>query len=119
MMVDEKFCFKEATKLTVHKTSVFFPGDGFIVYDPNREIIFRFDSYGPDSEPKDELVLMDAGGKGLLTLRRKVSCCFFLCFFLVFQASLWKISSILQGSITVTFNLFEMIGDTTLVNRKT
>jgi hypothetical protein len=38
---------------------------------------------------------------------------------LVFQASLWKISSILQGSITVTFNLFEMIGDTTLVNRKT
>uniref|UniRef100_A0A6M2ERE0 Uncharacterized protein n=1 Tax=Populus davidiana TaxID=266767 RepID=A0A6M2ERE0_9ROSI len=71
MIVDEKFCFKEATNLTVHKTSVFFPGDGFIVYDPNREIILRFDSYGPDSEPKDELVLMDAGGKGLLTLRRK------------------------------------------------
>ncbi|CAK7345446.1 unnamed protein product [Dovyalis caffra] len=71
MIVDEKFCFKEATNLTVHKTSVFFPGDGFIVYHPNREIIFRFDSYGPDSEPKDELVLMDATGKGLLTLHRK------------------------------------------------
>uniref|UniRef100_A0A6N2KJB0 Protein LURP-one-related 5 n=1 Tax=Salix viminalis TaxID=40686 RepID=A0A6N2KJB0_SALVM len=71
MIVDEKFCFKEETSLTVHKTSVFFPGDGFLVYDPNREIILRFDSYGPDSEPKDELVLMDASGKGLLTLHRK------------------------------------------------
>jgi hypothetical protein len=89
MIVDEKFCFQEATNLTVHKTSVFFPGDGFIVYDPNREIIFRFDSYGPDSEPKDELVLMDAGGKGLLTLRRKVSCCFF--FFWSFKLRFGKL----------------------------
>lgn len=55
---------------------VFFPGDGFIVYDPNRKIISRFDSYGPDSEPKDELVLMDATGNGLLTLHRKVSSSF-------------------------------------------
>jgi len=66
--VDEKFCFPEETHLTVRKTSVFFPGDGFIVYDPNGDVLFRFDSYGPDSKPKDELVLMDASGKCLLTL---------------------------------------------------
>uniref|UniRef100_A0A2K1X042 Uncharacterized protein n=1 Tax=Populus trichocarpa TaxID=3694 RepID=A0A2K1X042_POPTR len=50
--------------------------DGFIVYDPNRKIISRFDSYGPDSEPKDELVLMDATGNGLLTLHRKFNVAF-------------------------------------------
>jgi uncharacterized protein YxjI len=78
--VDEKFCFPEETHLTVRKTSVFFPGDGFIVYDPNGDVLFRFDSYGPDSKPKDELVLMDASGKCLLTLLRKVSALFFLLF---------------------------------------
>ncbi|KAF5749624.1 protein LURP-one-related 12-like [Tripterygium wilfordii] len=70
-IVDERFCFPDETNLTVRKTSVFFPGDGFIVYDPNGEIILRFDSYGPDSEPKHELILMDASGKCLLTLLRK------------------------------------------------
>lgn len=49
----------------------------------------------------------------------RLAAAFFCVLFLVFQASLWKISSILQGSITVTFNLFEMTDDTTLVNRKT
>ncbi|CAI0376330.1 unnamed protein product [Linum tenue] len=68
-IVDEKFCYGEETSLTVRKTSVFFPGDGFLVYDPNGEVLLRFDSYGP--ETKDELVLMDASGKCLLTLRRK------------------------------------------------
>jgi len=71
MIVDKKFCFEEETKLTVRKTSVFFPGDGFLVYDPDNQIIFRFDSYGPDPHPLDELVLMDASGKCLLTLHRK------------------------------------------------
>ncbi|KAE8654514.1 Protein LURP-one-related 12 [Hibiscus syriacus] len=72
VIVDEKFCFEEETQLTVHKTSVFFPGDGFVVYSPRGEVILRFDSYyGPDSLPKDELVLMDAAGNGLLTLIRK------------------------------------------------
>ncbi|CAN0918249.1 Protein LURP-one-related 12 [Linum grandiflorum] len=70
-IVDEKFCYRKETSLTVRKTSVFFPGDGFVVYDPNGEVIFRFDSYGP--ETKDELVLMDASGKSLLTLLRKYS----------------------------------------------
>ncbi|KAF5482199.1 hypothetical protein F2P56_002788 [Juglans regia] len=71
IIVDEKFCFPEETLLTVRKTSVFFPGDGFIVYDPQGVLLFRFDSYGPDSKPKDELVLMDSSGKCLLTLLRK------------------------------------------------
>ncbi|XP_015894422.3 protein LURP-one-related 5 [Ziziphus jujuba] len=70
-VVGERFCFEEETHLTVHKTSVFFPGDGFIVYDPHGHLLFRFDSYGPDSGPLDELVLMDAAGKCLLTLSRK------------------------------------------------
>ncbi|XVE71475.1 hypothetical protein DITRI_Ditri10aG0153400 [Diplodiscus trichospermus] len=72
VIVDDKFCFQKETHLTVHKTSVFFPGDGFVAYDPKGELIFRFDSYyGPDSQPKDELVLMDATGNCLLTLVRK------------------------------------------------
>ncbi|KAL5538987.1 hypothetical protein UlMin_045523 [Ulmus minor] len=70
-IVDEKYCFEEETHLTVHKTSLFFPGDGFIAYDPHGAVLFRFDSYGPDSHQKDELVLMDAQGKCLLTLSRK------------------------------------------------
>ncbi|XP_022754169.1 protein LURP-one-related 5-like [Durio zibethinus] len=71
-IVGDKFCFHEETHLTVHKTSVFFPGDGFVIDNPKGELIFRFDSYnGPDSQPKDELVLMDATGKCLLTLIRK------------------------------------------------
>ncbi|KAK6248370.1 hypothetical protein QUC31_019935 [Theobroma cacao] len=72
VLVDDRFCFEEETHLTVHKTSVFFPGDGFVVYNPKGELIFRFDSYyGPDSQAKDELVLMDATSKCLLTLIRK------------------------------------------------
>lgn len=71
-IVNDRYCYQEETHLTVHKTSVFFPGDGFIVYDPHGHLLFRFDSYGPDSGPKDELVLMDAAGKCLLTLFRKV-----------------------------------------------
>ncbi|KAG6658609.1 protein LURP-one-related 5-like [Carya illinoinensis] len=71
VIVDEKFCYPEETHLTARKTSVFFPGDGFVVYDPHGEFLFRHDSYGPDSRPKDELVLMDRSGKCLLTLLRK------------------------------------------------
>jgi hypothetical protein len=35
-------------------------------------LVFRVDSYGPDSRDKGELVLMDAHGRCLLTVRRKV-----------------------------------------------
>ncbi|KAJ8768299.1 hypothetical protein K2173_021239 [Erythroxylum novogranatense] len=70
VVVDAQFCFDHETNLTVHKTSVFFPGDGFVVYNPDRQLILRSDSYSPH-RPSDELVLMDASGKCLLTLLRK------------------------------------------------
>ncbi|XP_043725213.1 protein LURP-one-related 12-like [Telopea speciosissima] len=71
VVVEESFCFKEETQLTVLKTSHFFVGDGFSVYDTKGKVLFRVDSYGPDSRLKDELVLMDVSGKCLLTVRRK------------------------------------------------
>lgn len=70
-MVDEEFCFEEEIHLTVRKSCLFFPGDGFVVYDPQGELIFRVDSYGPDFYSKDELVLMDSSGKCLLSLHHK------------------------------------------------
>lgn len=72
-IVDEIFCREEETHVTVHKTSIFVPGrgDGFIVYNPAGEITFRVDSYGADSPPEDELVLMDSSGKSIVTLLRK------------------------------------------------
>ncbi|KAL5575708.1 hypothetical protein UlMin_017407 [Ulmus minor] len=71
LVVEAGFVFDEETYLTVSKTSLFFPGDGFIVYDSKGELVFRVDSYGPDIRDKDELVLMDAHGRCLLTVRRK------------------------------------------------
>ncbi|KAK9690388.1 hypothetical protein RND81_09G124200 [Saponaria officinalis] len=59
------------TYLTVCKTSLFFAGDGFTVHDCHGQLVFRVDSYGPDWRDKDELVLMDASGVCLLTVRRK------------------------------------------------
>lgn len=69
---DQGYVFEEETQLTVFKTSIFFPGDGFCVYDCKEgKLIFRVDSYGYDVRDRDELVLMDALGKCLLTVRRK------------------------------------------------
>ncbi|XP_058100384.1 protein LURP-one-related 5-like [Magnolia sinica] len=70
-IVEESFCYEEETQLTVLKTSHFFEGDGFTVYDSNGQIVFRVDSYGPEAGNLDELVLMNATGKCLLTVRRK------------------------------------------------
>ena len=67
----------EERNLTVLKTSLFFNGDGFAVYDSKGQLVFRFDSYGPRARDKDELVLMDPNGRSLLTLRRKVQPSFF------------------------------------------
>lgn len=72
VVVDECFCCEKETQLTVLKTSLFFAGDGFAVYDSKGQVLFRVDSYGPDAREKDQLVLMDAAGKCLLTVRRKV-----------------------------------------------
>ncbi|XP_068653109.1 protein LURP-one-related 5-like [Aristolochia californica] len=70
-IVEESLCYEEETHLTVLKTSLFFAGDGFTVYDCKGELVFRVDSYGPDMRDKDEIVLMDGSGKCLLTVRRK------------------------------------------------
>ncbi|KAK7389517.1 hypothetical protein VNO78_24629 [Psophocarpus tetragonolobus] len=71
LMVQEGYVVEEETQLTVLKTSLFFSGDGFTVYDCKGQLIFRFDTYGPRARDKDELVLMDPHGRSLLTLRRK------------------------------------------------
>lgn len=68
---DEFVCTKE-THLTVSKSSLFFAGDGFSAYNCKGELVFRVDTYGPDIRDTAELVLMDAHGRCLLTVRRKV-----------------------------------------------
>ncbi|CAJ2661378.1 unnamed protein product [Trifolium pratense] len=68
---DGNYVFKEEIHYTVLKTSLFFSGDGFTVYDCHGQLVFRVDSYGPDSRNLDELVLMDPDGRCLLTVRRK------------------------------------------------
>ncbi|XP_028779186.1 protein LURP-one-related 5-like [Neltuma alba] len=70
-VVQDSYVFKEETLLTVLKTSLFFAGDGFTVYDSHGQLVFRVDTYGPDARDKDELVLMDPHGLCLLTVRRK------------------------------------------------
>ncbi|XP_044495798.1 protein LURP-one-related 12-like isoform X2 [Mangifera indica] len=71
VVVDDGFIYAQETHLTVLKTSLFFANDGFTVYDCKGELVFRVDSYGPDTRDRDEIVLMDAHGKCLLTVRRK------------------------------------------------
>ncbi|KAI4355750.1 hypothetical protein L6164_004493 [Bauhinia variegata] len=70
-VVQDGYVFKEETHLTVLKTSLFFAGDGFTAYDCKGQLVFRVDSYGPDTRDKDEVVLMDLNGRCLLTVRRK------------------------------------------------
>ncbi|CAA6667563.1 unnamed protein product [Spirodela intermedia] len=84
-IVGEKFCrASEERQLTVQKTSLFYPGDGFAVYEHQRwrhvGLVFRVDSYGYDSHhvmgrrapARDEVVLMGPCGDCILTVRRKV-----------------------------------------------
>ncbi|GMN50006.1 hypothetical protein TIFTF001_019167 [Ficus carica] len=71
LVVEAGFVYEEETHLTVSKTSLFFAGDGFTVYDSKGELVLRVDSYGPDIRERDELVLMDPHGRCLLTVRRK------------------------------------------------
>ncbi|CAI9753629.1 unnamed protein product [Fraxinus pennsylvanica] len=71
VIVEEGFVYEEETHLTVMKTSVFCAGSGFTAYDSKGELVFRVDSYGPDSRDLGEHVLMDASGRCLLTVRRK------------------------------------------------
>ncbi|KAI9117337.1 hypothetical protein K1719_011503 [Acacia pycnantha] len=50
-IVDDKFSFEHETQLTVHKTSVFFAGDGFVAYDQNGNLLLRRTSSSPKRSP--------------------------------------------------------------------
>ncbi|CAL5327655.1 unnamed protein product [Camellia sinensis] len=71
VVIEEGFLYGEETHLTVFKTSLSFSSDGFAVYDCKGDLVFRVDSYRPDTHDRAELVLMDASGRCLLTVRRK------------------------------------------------
>ncbi|XWS16461.1 hypothetical protein CRYUN_Cryun34aG0089800 [Craigia yunnanensis] len=71
LVVDGDYIYEEEKHLTVLKTSLFFANDGFTVYDCKGQLVFRVDSYGPDPRDKSEVVLMDAHGRCLLTVRKK------------------------------------------------
>uniref|UniRef100_A0A5B7ANG9 Uncharacterized protein n=1 Tax=Davidia involucrata TaxID=16924 RepID=A0A5B7ANG9_DAVIN len=71
VVVEDGFVYEEETHLTVLKTSHFFAGDGFNVYDCKGQVVFRVDSYGPNTSDNGELVLMDSSGRCLLTVHRK------------------------------------------------
>ncbi|CAN6338046.1 unnamed protein product [Urochloa humidicola] len=59
----------EAVSLTVWRRSLLFNGKGFTVFDCKGNLVYRVETYGGGS-PR-EIVLMDADGHGLLTIRRK------------------------------------------------
>jgi uncharacterized protein YxjI len=59
------------TVLTVWRKSLLFNCDGFTVYDANGDLAFRVDSYAASGRRWSEVVLMDAAGAPLLTVRRK------------------------------------------------
>ena len=60
----------EAVSLTVWRRSLLFNGKGFTVFDCKGNLVYRVETYGGGS-PR-EVVLMDADGHGLLTIRHKV-----------------------------------------------
>ncbi|KAF7845178.1 protein LURP-one-related 8-like [Senna tora] len=55
--------------LTVWKKSLLLSCNGFTVFDRQGNLVFRVDNYSARS--KDEILLMDAAGTPLLTIRRK------------------------------------------------
>ncbi|KAI3770948.1 hypothetical protein L6452_02096 [Arctium lappa] len=54
---------------TVWKKSLFFNCDGFTLFDSNDNLVFRVDNYVVGGN--GAIVLMDASGHPLLTIRRK------------------------------------------------
>lgn len=60
---------QEALVLTVWKKSLIFNCDGFTVFDADGRLVYRVDNYV--SGNNGEIVLMDACGTCLLTIRRK------------------------------------------------
>jgi len=61
-----------AVVLTVWKKSLLFNCNGYTVFDSKGNLLFRVDNYMATSGSNGEIVLMDAAGKPLLTMRRKV-----------------------------------------------
>ncbi|KAH0457583.1 hypothetical protein IEQ34_012898 [Dendrobium chrysotoxum] len=60
---------EEPATLTVWRKSLLFNCSGFTVYDANGNLVYRVDNYSSSS--LNEIVLMDAIGKPLFTIRRK------------------------------------------------
>ncbi|XP_058075222.1 protein LURP-one-related 8-like [Magnolia sinica] len=58
-----------AEALTVWKKSLLFNCNGFTVFDAKGNLAFRVDNYVADNN--GQILLMDGGGKPLLTIRRK------------------------------------------------
>lgn len=69
-IVDKRFCSSSLVVLTVRKKPLVFSGGGFTVTDSSGQVVFMVDGRGPSFSHR--LVLMDALGKPLLTLHRKV-----------------------------------------------
>ncbi|XP_010553182.1 PREDICTED: protein LURP-one-related 8-like [Tarenaya hassleriana] len=65
----EKASTSATTELTVWKKSLLFNCNGFTVFDPKGDLIFRVDNYMEGH--RGQTLLMDAAGKPLLTIRRK------------------------------------------------
>ncbi|XP_020105494.1 protein LURP-one-related 5-like isoform X2 [Ananas comosus] len=73
-VVGEEYCAEGERELTVRKTSVFYPGDGFAAYDHRTgDLVFRVDTYAlaDRRQMMKQLVLMDPHGASILTVRRK------------------------------------------------
>ncbi|KAJ9547591.1 hypothetical protein OSB04_020134 [Centaurea solstitialis] len=62
---------KSPVVFTIWKKSLLFNCDGFTVFNCNGNLVFRVDNYVPGGN--GEIVLMDASGCPLLTIRRKFS----------------------------------------------
>ena len=60
---------EEPTTLTVWRKSLLFNCRGFTVFDASGNLVYRVDSYASDS--RAEVVLMDAAGRAVLTVRRR------------------------------------------------
>jgi len=69
VVIDDKLSTLSSTALTVWRKSLVFSCNGFTVFDSTGNLVFRVDNY--PSDPQDEVVLMDAAGMALLTMRRK------------------------------------------------
>ncbi|KAJ6804845.1 protein LURP-one-related 8-like [Iris pallida] len=60
-----------AAAMTVWRKSLLFNCKGFTVYDGTGNLLFRVDNYSSSSSSSGEIVLMDAYGKCLVTIKRK------------------------------------------------